>query len=64
MHVCAGLPPASMKPQHLSLLLLLFFFSLFGPTLRLFFVDLNLLLFLRLEDEEDCSVLLCVSVKL
>lgn len=29
VHVCAGLPPASMKPQHLSLLLLLlFFFSL------------------------------------
>lgn len=62
VRVCAGLPPASTKPQHLSLLLLLFFFSLFGPTLRLFFVDLNLLLFLRLQRMRRTAPSYCVCL--
>lgn len=62
------LPPFLPLSLPKSLLLLLFI----GPTLHLFFMDLNILLFLlsslvqlqASEDEEDCSVCLCLSVKL
>ena len=70
-------PPPSLLLLLLLLLLTLLLLTLLlllsiGPTLHLFSVDLNILLFLLpslvrsrfSEEEEDCSVLLCLSVKL